>query len=415
VRAEPPPSAVWSRSPAHRAWLRAEADRLLAFYLYRSIDPRGGFYELGTDGSPTGETSRHLVWTTRLVYCYSLAHMLGRPGSSAVVDHGLRSLRDHFEDRQNGGHFWIVDADGPVDSSKQAYGMAHVILAGAAASLAGNAEGDALLEEGLRQLEEHFWSEDDGLAVEEFDAAWNGPSDYRGANSNMHLVEALLGAAGATGDALHAERAARIAETLIHEQTAGNAWRVAEHYTSDWEIDRGYNRDDPFNIFRPFGSIVGHWFEWSRLLLHVRHAVGDPAGWMLDASTRLFRNAIDEGWDTRVGGLLYTVDFEGRPLNRDRYWWPVAEAICAAAQLGSETGDPYYQRWYRELWDFADTHLIDHRHGGWQHVLDPGNRPTFSPYAGKVDLFHALHACLLPLLPTDVLPTVALSQGRFTA
>jgi mannose/cellobiose epimerase-like protein (N-acyl-D-glucosamine 2-epimerase family) len=134
---------------------------------------------------------------------------------------------------------------------------------------------------------------------------------------------------------------------------------------------------------------------------------------MLDASARLFHKGVDEGWDVEAGGLVYTVDFDGRPLNRDRYWWPIAEAIVAAAYLGEETGDPYYERWYREFWDFADAHLIDHERGGWQHVLDPYNRPSFSPYPGKVDLFHALHACLLPLLPKDEMPTAALAGRRF--
>jgi sulfoquinovose isomerase len=407
-----PPCASWLRSPAHRAWLLAEADRLLAFYQYSSIDERVGFHELTSAGRPSSEASRHLVWTTRMVYCFSLSHMLGRPGSSALVDHGLKSLREHFEDPRHGGHFWIVAADGALDASKQAYGMAHVILAGAAAAVAGFTGGDALLNEGIRQLDEHFWSEEDGLVREEFDASWSSPSDYRGANSNMHLVEGLIAATGATGNPLHAARARRIAEALIRERTAANAWRVAEHYRSNWDIDLDYNRDDPYNIFRPFGSIIGHWFEWSRLLLQLRCVAGNGSEWMLDASERLFHTGVAEGWDAELGGLAYTVDFEGQPLNRDRYWWPIAEAIAAAAYLSCETSDPYYEHWYRRFWDFADTYLIDHEHGGWQHVLDPQNRPTFTPYAGKVDLFHALHACLLPMLPKDETPVTALARGR---
>jgi sulfoquinovose isomerase len=407
-----PTNASWLSSEAHRALLLAEAHRLFAFYQYESIDPGGGFFELSSDGRPTGEQARHLVWTTRTVYCFSLGHLLGRPGAARLVDHGLRSLAERFHDSRHGGHFWIVDASGPTDRSKQAYGLAHLLLAGAAAALADRPGGQDLLDDAVRQLEERFWSDDVGLVVEEFDEDWSGPGLYRGANSNMHLVEGLLAAAEATGERIHVDRARRVAEGLIRDRTAANDWRVAEHYTANWEIDRNYNRDDPDNIFRPYGSIVGHWFEWARLLLQVRAAAESEGDWMLDAAVRLFRKGVDEGWDDRGGGLVYTVDFDGRPLNRERYWWPVAEAIAAAAYLERETRDPYYERWYRTFWDFADAHLIDHERGGWQHVLDADNRPTFSLYEGKVDLFHALHACLLPLLPKDELPAAALAHGR---
>ena len=406
------PPGRWLQSRAHRSLLLDQAQRLLAFYQYESIDPDGGFFELGSSGRPTQEKTRHLVWTTRMVYCFSLAHLLGRPGAAVVADHGLRTLADRFRDPIHGGHWWIVDTDGPCDRTKQAYGLAHLLLAGAAATAAGRTGGRELLDNALAQLDDHFWSEQEGLVVEQFEENWDGPDPYRGANSNMHLVEGLLAAADATGDAIHVERACRIAERLIRERTADNDWRVAEHYTTKWAIDHEYNRDDRDNIFRPYGSIIGHWFEWSRLLLQVRAAVGLEADWMLDAAIRLFRKGVYEGWDVDRGGLIYTVDFDGMALNRDRYWWPVAEAIAAAAYLDHETHDPFYESWYRTFWDFADQHLIDHVRGGWQHMLDSENRPIFTLYEGKVDLFHALHACLLPLLPKDELPAKALARGR---
>jgi len=52
-------------------------------------------------------------------------------------------------------------------------------------------------------------------------------------------------------------RAERIAEKLIHDLTARNDWRLAEHYNDRWEIDPDYSRDDPDNMFRTFGSVVG--------------------------------------------------------------------------------------------------------------------------------------------------------------
>jgi mannose/cellobiose epimerase-like protein (N-acyl-D-glucosamine 2-epimerase family) len=233
----------------------------------------------------------------------------------------------------------------------------------------------------------------------------------------MHLVEALLAAFEATGDEVLLRRATRIAERLILDLTANNNWHLAEHYTENWEIDPRYNRDDPENMFRPYGSVVGHWPEWSRLLLHIRALSEDPPSWLLDAARRLFDLAVTEAWEKETDGFVYTVEFDGTPLNRDRYQWPISEAIGAAAILADVTGEEGYERWYRALWDFADLHIIDHERGGWYYLLDPDNRPKEVPgvVTGKPDLYHALQSCLVPLIPSNAGIGASLRRARFKA
>jgi len=53
------------------------------------------------------------------------------------------------------------------------------------------------------------------------------------------------------------------------------------------------------------------------------------------------------------------------------------------------------------IWDFVANHLIDRENGGWRtERLDPeAGTKTF--FEGKPDLYHALQACLIPLLPTS--------------
>jgi sulfoquinovose isomerase len=61
------------------------------------------------------------------------------------------------------------------------------------------------------------------------------------------------------------------------------------------------NSENPDELFRPYGSLVGHWFEWARLItqLHATRA-GEP--WMLDAAKSLFSRGIEDGWDIDRGG-----------------------------------------------------------------------------------------------------------------
>ncbi|MGI8563188.1 MAG: AGE family epimerase/isomerase [Candidatus Dormibacter sp.] len=405
------PNGGWLGNPLHESWLLAEANRLLDFYQYACVDPGGGFFELDSEGVPAKVPNKEIVVSARMTYTFSLAHLMGRPGAGAVADHGIRFLLERHRDPQHGGYYWTAGADRPIDSAKQGYGHAHVLLAAATAVLADRPEGDRLLQDVTEVLDRRFWSEEEGLFVEEFPRDWAGGSGYRGQNSNMHMVEGLLAAHDATGESEYLRRALSVCRRLITEKTASNDWRLAEHYTADWEIDPDYNRDDPDHLYRPYGSIVGHWLEWARLLCQAWAATGNREAWCLESARRLFRQALSDGWNVSGEGLIYTVDFQGRPLSRDRYWWTFAEALGAAAYLADVTGVAEYERWYRTFWDFTHRHVIDHRRGGWHAVLDSDNQPKSQPWSGKPDLYHALHACLLPLLPTDRGLAVSLRQG----
>ena len=404
----------WLSNPGHRHWLLAEAQRLIGFFQHSVLDPAGGFFELDGDGRPYGDTKRHLVTTARMTHNFALAHLLGCPGAGTLADHGLQSLRSIHRDAVNGGYYWIAGRGEGTDRGKQAYGHVHVLLAASTAAVAGRPGADELLGEVWSLLESRFPPGPAGLLCDEYEEDWKGPSSYRGQNCNMHFVEALMAAADATGDRAYLLRAEKIAVKLISELTAANGWRLAEHYNNSWEVDRDFNRDDPENIFWPYGSIIGHWLEWARLLVQLRDALG-PSGdgdWMLAAATRLFELALEEGWDERVGGFVYTVEFDGRPFNRDRYWWTHAEAIGAASVLARLTGDPLYERWYRTFWDFVDTHFVDHRRGGWYPQLDRHNAPTETPWKGKPDLYHSLQSYLFPLVPAGKGLAVSLRSGH---
>lgn len=349
-----------------------------------------------------------------MVHSFSFAHMLGHPGATHLIDHGLRFLKQVHRDKTYGGYYWIVDYEDPVDAAKQAYGHAFVLLAASSALMAERPGAQELFNDIWSVLEEHFWVEEDGLIVEEYDEDWTGPDSYRGQNSNMHLVEALLAAFEATGNGLFLRRATRIAERLIDLAAKNNGY-LAEHYTEDWEVDREYNRDDPENMLRPYGSVVGHWPEWSRLLLQIRALSQEPPGWLLESARRLFDLAVTEAWDQETGGFVYTVKFDGTPLNYDRYQWSISEAIGAAVLLSEVTEGREYERWYRTLWDFANNHIIDHEQGGWYYLLDSNNEPKEVPgvVTGKPDLYHGLQSCLVPLLPSYAGIGASLRQADF--
>jgi sulfoquinovose isomerase len=385
----------WVTRPHHRAWLETRAAALLDQFQFTSIDPAGGFFDLDLAGQPRRDTPiRELVTTTRLVHCFAIGRMLGRPGADAIIRHGLSALWDHHRDAGRGGYHWQF---GPAsDGSKQAYGHAFVLLAASSAKMAGYTEADRILADVTAVITERFWEPDHGASAEEFAADWTPISGYRGQNANMHLTEALMAAFEATRDITYLTMAEQIADLIIGRLARGHGWRVIEHFDAAWQPDIAYRGSD---MFRPFGTTPGHALEWSRLLSQLHVLGGERLPWLPQAARALFRQAVTDGWDEAAGGFYYTLDYQGAPLIRDRLWWPCCEAIAAAAFLGDRSGDPFYETWYRRVWDWVAVHLADPLNGGWHPELDDSLMPRPRFFVGKPDIYHLLQSLLIPLYP----------------
>src|SRR5579872_1677658 len=389
----------WLDDPNHQRWLRQEADSLFAFFEIESLDPAGGFFALDQSGRAIpAERERPVHATTRMVHCYAIGYLLGRPGAADLVDHGMRALLSRHRDPRHGGYFTSFDTDGPRDTTKLAYGHAFVLLAGASAKLAGHPDADKLIADVGEVLESRFWDEKHGASAEEYLSDWTPFSAYRGQNSNLHLTEALMAAFEATGERAYLAKAERIADFFLCRMAASCHWRVPEHYRADWTIDRDYKGSD---VFRPAGTTPGHSLEWARLALQLWALGGKRLDWLPEAAKALFGEATKSGWDP-AGGFYYTLDWSGAPLIRDRLWWPCCEGIGAAAFLCRlEEGDALYESWYRRIWDFVARRLIDRRAGGWRPQLGDDLKEKNGYFVGKPDIYHALQACLIPLYPTN--------------
>jgi len=244
---------TWLTMPAHARWLEQETDRLLSFGAASARDT-GGFARLDDDGAPLAGPTE--LWITcRMTHVYSLGVLLGRPGSAALVDHGLAALDTVFRDAQNGGWFAEVGPDGAIDDAKAAYPHAFVVLATASASAANRPGARALLNEALALSELRFWDDEAGMAVESWDRTFTTLDPYRGVNANMHTVEAYLAAADVTGHRIWLDRAVRIIERVVHGYARGNSWRIPEHFTTDWQPNLDYNIDAPAD---QIGVVLAH-------------------------------------------------------------------------------------------------------------------------------------------------------------
>lgn len=407
--------------PGSAPWRRAEAGRLIEFGRAAAL-PRGGFGWLSSRGDIDTAQPCPLYLNARMTYVFTLAHLEGVAGADALAASGLQALADRYADREHGGYYASIDVSGQVtDATKANYAHAHVLLAAAGAVAAGLPGAEPALAAATGAIERHFWSDAEGCALESWDAAFTESEPYRGANSNMHSVEAYLAAADATGDRVWLDRAASVAARLIDGQARAHAWRVPEHYDEHWQPRLDYNHDRRSDQFRPYGTTPGHSFEWARLLLILEAAqeaaqeTAEPAptGWLAEAAAALFDAAVANAW-RRDGhpAFVYTVAEDGQPVVTTRMHWVACEAVLAADALHRRTGEERFAALAARWWDEIDRYFLDREGGSWWPELTPDMTPAASTWPGKPDLYHSYQAVLLPSLPLSPTAATALARRR---
>jgi sulfoquinovose isomerase len=396
--------------PGTASWRRVEASRLLNFGRGAEL-PAGGFGWLGDDGAVDPTQPCPLYINARMTHAFALAHLQGVAGADALAASGIAAFTSRYADTVNGGWFTATDRSGRViDSAKANYAHAHVLLAAASAMAAGIPGAAAVLAAASAAIEQHFWSDPEGCAVESWNADFTESEPYRGANSNMHSVEAYLAAGDVTGDPVWHSRAASIAARLIDRSARANSWRIPEHYDVQWRPLLDYNIDRPSDQFRPYGTTPGHSFEWARLLLDLEAAQTAPAAWLSEAATALFDTAAADA-ENRDGhpGLIYTVNEDGQPAVTARLHWVACEAVLAADALHRRTGHERFAAAAARWWDEIDRYFIDRKRGGWWQELAPDMTPASSTWSGKPDVYHSYQALLFPSLPLSPAAAVALA------
>ena len=376
--------------------------------------PGGSSYYLGDDGTPWKERNRETWITSRMTHVYSIGSMLGHEGSEALADAALKGLRGELHDDKNGGWYAGLTKDNEVVPIKQCYAHAFVILAASSGVLAGREGARELLKDALVLYDLRFWNEEEGLSCDTWNTEFTELDSYRGLNANMHTVEAFLAAADVTEDEKYRVRAGRIIHHVLG-WAKDNNWRIPEHFSSDWVPDLECNKDRPDDQFKPYGATPGHGIEWARLIaqwaLSTYKEDKEGAAPYVQAAENLYNRAVGDGWNADgAPGIVYTTDWNGKPVVHDRMHWTLAEAINTSAVLFHITGNEKYAADYAEFMKYLDEKVLDHVHGSWFHQLDQENNLLETVWPGKSDIYHALQATLIPYYDPSLSIAVAVKK-----
>ncbi len=353
----------------------------------------GGFGWLDDDGSILQDQGTPTWIVARMTYVFALGTRHGYGDFTRLVQHGGHFLREALQDDRAGA---VGGPTFPWPTSKGAYEHAFVMLAAASAvSLEPDAE--RLLTNIADIISTRFWSPEEGAVRESFSPTWETTDSYRGANANMHMVEAFLATALITDERQWLERALAITKKIIHGHARRHSWMLPEHYDSGWQPDLDYNAVKPADQFRPYGVTIGHLFEWARLCaqLSVAADTADASRLLADALA-LYDLAFRAGWAVDGhDGFVYTIDWEAKPVVRSRLHWVLAEAIGAASVLFKATASERFLDDQVMLAGYAGASFLDAASGSWHHELSPSGTPASTIWRGQPDAYHILQAALL--------------------
>lgn len=250
----------------------------------------------------------------RAMACARQLFVFSQAGESAHAHSLFETLLHYFQDKQRGGWFYSVDAQGvPLDTTKDLYTHAFVVFACAEyGARSGNRDALDLVRGTSALIEERFAAQHD-LFNAALDADFSTVTGTPVQNPLMHLTEAWLAARDATHDSAFdtalLKLSGAIERTFVHAPTGCIA---------ELPLGAADNRLEP-----------GHQFEWFWLAKQAGALLGGSA--LDDALSRAFVFAQEHGVDPLTGGVCASLDEGGGIRDATQRIWAQSEYLRALA------------------------------------------------------------------------------------
>jgi mannose/cellobiose epimerase-like protein (N-acyl-D-glucosamine 2-epimerase family) len=276
----------------------------------------------------------------RQIFVFSQAAMSGLlPAGLTLATSGVEFLQAHAWDHAEKGWMFKLSPDGArvVDPTREFYCQSFVLF-GLSWYLRASGNGDVLplIDDTLAFLDTHLSEPLYGGYVD----SWK-PGAARGSivlprlqNPHMHLLEALLVAAEATGKQVYLDRAAVLVGLWHDRFTIGESSSITEYFGADWTPLAGAEgrRHEP-----------GHHMEWFWILQNYARLSGDEQ--VKDRARSMLDATLHCGIDRRPEQLPATfdeVDSDGVVLRDSKRLWPQTETIKGLLAAYEWFGDDVY-------------------------------------------------------------------------
>lgn len=138
---------------------------------------------------------------------------------------------------------------------------------------------------------------------------------------------------------------------------------------TDHENGGFYGRIDGSGVLHPDaekGAILNARILWAfSAAYRVLSGSAAEAPAYLDAATRAKDYFIDHFIDHEYGGVYWSVDYKGRPLDTKKQFYAIGFAIYGLSEYARATGDREALDYALQLYDCIEEHAFDREHNGY--------------------------------------------------
>lgn len=333
-------------------------ENILPYWMEKMSDPRGGYYgRRDGDDRLDPDAAKGAILNARILWTFSAAYrVLRRP---EYLEHATRAknyIMEHFIDREFGGAYWSVNADGtPADTKKQFYAIGFMIYGlSEYYRVTADEEALALAMDLFRVIETHSRDRVKGGYIEATTRDWQPIADMRLSdkdanssktmNTHLHIIEgytALLRVCRTP----EVEEATRYLLRLFLDKIENqHTHHLTLFFNDDWQ-----KVDDT--------ESYGHDIEASWLLLETAQVIGDPR--LLDETLRHTLHIARAGLRGRCcdGSMVYERHANGH-FDNDKHWWVQAEDVIGQLYLAEFHNEPGEVEKAWQSWQYIKNNLV---------------------------------------------------------
>jgi cellobiose epimerase len=364
---------------------RELTENILPFWMKKMVDnKRGGFY-----GQMTGEDElvpnapKGGILNARILWTFSSAALhLKNPLYTEYAKRAKEYAFEHFFDAENGGTYWMLNADGtPADTKKQIYSQAFFIYAlveyyrvtGDKACLNKAIELFLLIEKYSFDKDQNGYFEaysKDWILLEDLRLSDKDANEKKTMNTHLHVLEAYTNLFRVWKDPLLERQLKNLIEIFLERIVNPLTHHLDLFFDENWECK---------------STLIsyGHDIEAAWLLEEAATVLGDP---MLlkkieDRALRI-ADAAAEGVQPN-GSIVSEKNFVTGHIDTNCDWWPQAEAMVGFYNAYEFTEDKIYARKVLSAWDFIKENIVDKKGGEWHwSVSAKGEVNTVGDKAG---------------------------------
>jgi mannobiose 2-epimerase len=390
--------------------IQLELKELLSWWTSNMVDHGyGGFYgRMSGGGVLYPEAEKGIILNTRLLWTFSSAAISLDHDTDLIqmATRSFRYLKKYFYDHKLGGFYWNLDYQGQVvDGTKQIYAQAFAIYALCAYyDLTNDADALKIAWDTVERIERFSRDQKKEGYFNVCDRTWNVLEDValsekdepaaKIMNTHLHVLEAYTKLYLTDPKPTNEKLLNYILEIYGNNIYDANSNHCIIYLNEDWI---------PLTKEISFG----HDIESSWLMMEAAESLGNAKiiHTISDIALALASITLEEGRD-QEGGIFEKTDPEGKEIEKNKHWWPQAEAVVGFLNAYQISGEHNYMEAALTSWQFIKKYFRDHENGEWHWMINEKGAPVLSedkagPWKAP---YHNVRMCLEVLKRLNRLP-----------